>query len=60
MTGEQRTLPDFDDPPIVESALSVEFATLAKWRIPHFGLFWHEIQTDFTSTKMHKLWKRKQ
>ena len=47
MSGEQRTLPDFDDPPIVETALSVEFATLAKWRVPHFGLFWHEIHNDY-------------
>lgn len=40
-------LPEFDDPPVVETALSVEFAPLEKWSVPHFGLYWQRIQDRF-------------
>jgi uncharacterized protein (TIGR04255 family) len=47
MASEQRVLPDFDDPPVVETALSVEFAPLFGWNILHFGLFWREIRQEY-------------
>jgi uncharacterized protein (TIGR04255 family) len=47
MVSGQRSLPDFEDPPVVETALSVEFAPLAGWSIVHFGLFWHEIRAEY-------------
>jgi len=42
-----RNLPDFDDPPVVETALGVEFVPLEKWSIPQFGLFWEQIRTEY-------------
>jgi uncharacterized protein (TIGR04255 family) len=43
---KERTLPDFDDPPVVETALGLEFAPL-RWSVPHFGLFWSEIREEY-------------
>jgi uncharacterized protein (TIGR04255 family) len=42
-----RDLPDYDNPPVVETAIGVEFAPLEKWEIPHFGLFWQRIQAEY-------------
>jgi uncharacterized protein (TIGR04255 family) len=47
MTSMLRTLPHFDDPPVVETVLGVEFVPLEKWHIPHFGLFWHDIRGEY-------------
>lgn len=47
MVDTRRTLPDFEDPPVVETVLGVEFAPLEKWGIPHFGLFWSEIRSEY-------------
>lgn len=48
MTNSSGTpLPKFDDPPVVESVLSVEFAPLERWGVPHYGLFWEAIRQDF-------------
>lgn len=43
----ERTLPDYDDPPVVETVLGVQFAPLQGWGIPHFGLFWNEIKDEY-------------
>ncbi len=48
----QRDLPDYDNPPIIETALGVEFDPLALWEIPHFGLFWHEIKDDYPKSSV--------
>lgn len=42
-----RKLPDFDDPPVVETVLGVEFEPLQKWSVPHFGVFWKEIEAEY-------------
>jgi uncharacterized protein (TIGR04255 family) len=47
MIDTGQPLPDFGAPPVVETALSVEFAPLGKWGIPHFGLFWNEISSEY-------------
>lgn len=41
-----RDLPDYEDPPVVETVLGVEFAPL-KWSIPDFGLFWSTIRDEY-------------
>lgn len=41
------TTPKFDSPPVIETALSVEFKPLDRFGIPHFGLFWQRIRSDF-------------
>src|ERR1017187_6649118 len=43
----ERTLPDYDDPPVVETVLGVQFAPLQGWGVPHFGLFWNEIKNEY-------------
>ena len=40
-------LPSFDAPPVNETVLGVEFTPLAKWSIPHFGLFWSRIRDEY-------------
>ena len=47
MAEKHRTLPDYDEPPVNETVLGVEFSSLDAWRIPHFGLFWQSIRDDF-------------
>lgn len=42
-----RRLPAFDRPPVVETALGVEFSPLAQWGVPHFGLFWEKIRNEY-------------
>jgi uncharacterized protein (TIGR04255 family) len=46
-------LPDFANPPVIETVLSVEFAPLYKWSIPHFGLFWNAISTEYPRFEVH-------
>lgn len=40
-------LPAFERPPVVETVLGVEFAPIGRWGIPHFGLYWEAIRTDY-------------
>lgn len=47
MADTQRALPDFDNPPVVETVLGIEFAPLKGWGIPHFGLFWQETREEY-------------
>src|SRR5581483_6509474 len=42
-----RELPDFEDPPVIETALGVEFVPLAEWSIAHYGLLWREIRGEY-------------
>lgn len=46
-------LPDYDDPPVIEVALSVQFERLEKLRSPHLGLLWSEFQKDFPLFEDH-------
>lgn len=39
-----KALPQFENPPVVEAALSVQFKPMSGWTIPHFGLFWQGIR----------------
>jgi uncharacterized protein (TIGR04255 family) len=47
MASMERPLPDFDDPPVIETYLGVEFLPLGKWAVPHFGLYWNEIRGEY-------------
>jgi len=40
-------LPDFTDPPVIETVLGVQFAPLESFSIPHFGLYWAKIRTSY-------------
>jgi uncharacterized protein (TIGR04255 family) len=47
-TDSTRALPDFADPPVNETALSIQFAPLEKFGIPHYGLYWAQIRHEFS------------
>ncbi len=44
---QENELPYFENPPIVEALLGVQFAPLKGWSIPHFGLFWDQIRPEY-------------
>jgi uncharacterized protein (TIGR04255 family) len=53
MDVEQRSLPDFRRPPVVEVALSVQFEPIAALRNLQMGLIWEIFRTDFPGTEEH-------
>lgn len=44
-------LPDFDDPPVVETVLSVQFDPLPSVQAAHLGLLWNEYRSSFPKTE---------
>lgn len=40
-------LPEYEDPPVVETVLGVEFAPIAGWSVIHFGLFRETVKAEF-------------
>jgi uncharacterized protein (TIGR04255 family) len=42
-----RDLPDFHDPPVIETVVGVEFEALDGWDIRHFGLYWQAVRDDY-------------
>lgn len=46
-----KDLPEFDNPPVVETVLSVQFEKLNEMRVGHFGLFWSQIKSRFPHTE---------
>jgi uncharacterized protein (TIGR04255 family) len=46
-------LPEFADPPVDETALSVQFAPIPNFGVPHFGLYWQRIREDFPKFEVH-------
>lgn len=53
MSETRPRLPDFTNPPVIEVALSVQFAPLPTFRTPHFGLLWSEFRNEFPRTEEH-------
>ena len=49
MSEKARSLPDFLNPPVVETLLSVQFVPIPNLSIPHFGLYWSHIRSEFPS-----------
>jgi len=47
VTEAKRTLPDFLEPPVVETVLGVQFMSPKHFSIPHFGLYWNTIRKEF-------------
>lgn len=48
----QRTLPEFENPPAIETLMGVHFAPIAQWQSPYFGLFWARIKKDYPRIQM--------
>jgi uncharacterized protein (TIGR04255 family) len=44
-------LPDFDEPPVVEAVLSVQFEPLTEMRTAHLGLLWKKYRLNFPKTE---------
>ena len=40
-------LPSYDTPPVVEVVLGLTFETLSSVKLPHIGLFWDRIKSEF-------------
>lgn len=40
-------LPDFVQPPVDETALSLQFPPIEGFSVPHFGLYWNRVRQDF-------------
>ena len=40
-------LPDFIQPPVDEVALSFQFAPIRGFGVPHFGLYWERIRSEY-------------
>ena len=40
-------LPDFAQPPVDETALSLQFAPISGFNVPHFGLYWQRIRSEY-------------
>jgi len=45
-TAEQIQLPDYDNPPVVETVLGVQFKPLAGFTNAHLGAFWQRIGSE--------------
>ena len=45
------TLADFDDPPVVETVLSLQFEEIPGMQAAHFGLFWGKVKARFPNTE---------
>ena len=52
-TERDPTLPDFTNPPVIETVLSLQFAPLGKIGIPHFGLYWQKIRNKYPRFELH-------
>jgi uncharacterized protein (TIGR04255 family) len=47
-------LPEYERPPVVEVAISLQFKPLETLRVPHFGMLWSLLrQNGFTKTEEH-------
>lgn len=44
-------LPDFENPPVIETVLSAQFQPLAQMRVVHFGQFWNLIRDRYPATE---------
>jgi len=40
-------LPDFAQPPVDETALSLQFAPIPGFSVPHFGLYWERVRSEY-------------
>jgi uncharacterized protein (TIGR04255 family) len=49
----EHDLPDFDNPPVVETVLSAQFERLTALRSVHLGLFWQRVRREFPNVEEH-------
>ncbi len=53
MSKQGQACPSFENPPVIETVLSVQFEALQAFSTVHFGLFWEKVRNRFPETKDH-------
>lgn len=53
MPKPSQACPNFENPPVIETVLSVQFEALQTFSTIHFGLFWDKVRNRFPETKDH-------
>lgn len=48
-------LPQYDHPPVVETAFAVEFAHLQGWNAVHYGILWERFKERYPKFEVHPL-----
>lgn len=46
-------LPQYERPPVVETAFAVEFAQLRGWNVVHYGLLWERFKAHYPKFEVH-------
>ncbi len=54
MSDTDKVLPKYDNPPVVEVALSVQFEKLSALRTPQLGLLWSSFREQFPKIEEHQ------
>ena len=49
MTKSQQPQPSFDNPPVIETFLGVQFARISDFSSAHYGWYWKKFLADFCS-----------
>jgi len=49
----EHTLPEFENPPVIETVLGVQFDPLEKFGVPHIGLYFARIRDNYPEYKIH-------
>jgi uncharacterized protein (TIGR04255 family) len=53
VTGSTDPLPAFDNPPVIETLLGVQFVPLQSFSILHFGLYARQISSEYPTHEIH-------
>lgn len=53
MSKQNQACPNFENPPVIETVLSVQFDTLSSLSTVHYGLFWQKLRNRFPVTQDH-------
>lgn len=53
LVNGKNALRDFEKPPVNETVLSIQFAPLLNFGLPHYGLFWENIRSEFVQFQVH-------
>lgn len=48
----KRPLPEFEEPPVIETVLGVQFTPMQDFSILYYGLYWTKVQIDYPKTEI--------
>lgn len=51
--NDLRSLPEFENPPVVELVLDVQFQPISSLDVPRLGLLWQVFRSDFPQVEQH-------